>query len=114
MIKNKYKNKYILEFEKKIVKNITKFKLFSKKDKILVAASGGKDSTVILYILKKYDYNVEAITVDTSISSYSKRNLENLTNFCKENKIKLYILSFQKEFGYSLCSLHSILQCYSR
>lgn len=108
-LKNKYKNKYILNFEKKIVKNIAKLGVFNKKDKILVAASGGKDSTVILYILKKYRYNVEAITIDTSISSYSKKNLENVVKFCKENKIKLHIYSFQKEFGYSLCSLQSIL-----
>jgi uncharacterized protein (TIGR00269 family) len=109
ILKNKYKNKYILEFERKIVKNIAKLRLFSKKDKILVAASGGKDSTVILYILKKYGYNVEAITVDASISAYSKKNLENVIKFCKENKIKLNILVFRKEFGYSLCGLQSIL-----
>ena len=54
MVKNKYNNKEIEKFEKKILFSIKKFNLFTKKDKILVAASGGKDSTVILYVLKKY------------------------------------------------------------
>jgi len=110
MKKNKYKNKYIKEkFEKTILTTINKFKLFNQKNKILVAASGGKDSTTILYILKKYKYNVEAIAIDQSITSYSKKNIENITNFCKQHKIKLHKFSFQKEFGYPLCSLQSIL-----
>ncbi|MBW2977568.1 TIGR00269 family protein [Candidatus Woesearchaeota archaeon] len=109
MVKNKYKDKDIAEFEKKVLSDINKFKLFDKKDKILVAASGGKDSTAILYLLKKHNYNVEAITVDQAISSYSKKNLQNTINFCRQHKIKLHKISFQKEFGYSLCSLQSIL-----
>ena len=109
MVKNKYNNKDIIRFEKKVLKTIKNFNLFNKKNKILVAASGGKDSTAILYILKKYDYNVEAITVDANISAYSKKNFENIKGFCKEQDIKLHIVCFQEEFGYSLCGLQSVL-----
>jgi len=107
--KNKYNCKHIAKFEQKILRTIKKYKFFDKKDKILVAASGGKDSTVILYILKKYGYNIEATTVDTSISTYSKKNLTNIKGFCKEHGIKLHTMSFREEFGYGLCSLQSIL-----
>ncbi len=92
------------------VKNIIKdYKLFSKKEKILIAYSGGKDSTVILYILKKLGYNVEALTINAFIGNYSKKNLENAVKFCKEHNIKLHNVSFRDEFGYSLCYLRNLI-----
>ncbi|MBW2996137.1 adenine nucleotide alpha hydrolase family protein [Candidatus Woesearchaeota archaeon] len=96
--------------EKTTASTIQKFKLFTKKHKILVACSGGKDSTTILYILNKLGYSPEAITVDAVIGNYTKTNLKNLKNFCKQHKIKLHIVSFRNEFGYSLCYLKSLLK----
>ena len=58
---------FIKNFEFKVKNTIKKFRLLDKKDKVLVACSGGKDSTVVLYILKKLNYNVEAITIDTGL-----------------------------------------------
>ncbi|MEM4247076.1 MAG: 7-cyano-7-deazaguanine synthase, partial [Candidatus Woesearchaeota archaeon] len=68
-----------LEFvENKVLNTIIKYSLFSKKEKIAVAVSGGKDSTTLLYILQKLGYNIEAITVDSHIGCYTQKNLENL------------------------------------
>jgi len=102
--------KFIKDFEKKVLSTIRKFNLIGKTDKILVAVSGGKDSTAVLYILKKYFKNIEAITINAYIGAYSKKNLENITNFCKESKIKLHTISFRKEFGKSLCYIRSALK----
>ena len=99
-----------MNIENKVKNTIKKYSLINKADKVLVAASGGKDSTTALFILKKLGYKVEAITIDVNISNYSKANIENLKVFCKENKIKLHEFSFRKEFGYSLCYIHSILK----
>lgn len=101
---------FIKYFEKKVRKTISRFKLFNPMHKIAVAVSGGKDSTVCLYILKKLGYNVEAVTVDALIGNYTKENLKNLKDICKKNKINLNEISFRKEFGYSLCGIKSILQ----
>ncbi len=98
------------EFENNIKKTIKQFRLISRNDKILVAASGGKDSTTILYLLKKFGYNVEALTIDAAIGNYTRENLENLVKFCGEHNIKLHIVSFKDEFGYSLCYIKSTLQ----
>lgn len=89
-------------FEKKIHRTIKKFNLFSKNDKIGVAASGGKDSTVCLYVLKKLGYNVEAIIIDAMIGSYTNKNLEKLRETCKKYNIRLHELSFKNEFGMPL------------
>ncbi len=43
----------------KIDKYIKEKKLFSKKDKLLLAISGGADSVCLFYILKKLGYNIE-------------------------------------------------------
>ncbi|MBS3098251.1 adenine nucleotide alpha hydrolase family protein [Candidatus Woesearchaeota archaeon] len=103
-------NKFIGKLEEKVRKTIKKYNLIDSKDKVLVACSGGKDSTTILYLIKKLGYNVKAITVDLGIGSYSKKNLENLGAFCKENKIKLIKISFKEEFGHTQCYLRDVLK----
>ncbi|MBI2128649.1 TIGR00269 family protein [Candidatus Woesearchaeota archaeon] len=108
MKNNKEKN-FIKNFENKIKKTIKKFNLLNKKEEIFVAVSGGKDSTAILYLLKKLGYNVEAITVDVLIGKYTKQNLEKIRGFCKKINIELHVISFREKFGYSLCYIRSVL-----
>ncbi len=109
MLKMKEKNlpdEIFLSFVEGKVRNaIKKYKLFSKNDKIAVAASGGKDSTALLYILKKLGYKVEAITVDSHIGCYTQENLENLRETCKKLNVRLHEIPFRKVFGASLCYL---------
>ncbi|MBW2992538.1 TIGR00269 family protein [Candidatus Woesearchaeota archaeon] len=103
-------NQFLKNIEKRIGSTIKKFKLFTKNNKIGVAVSGGKDSTVCLYVLKKLGYSPTAITVDAVIGNYTKTNLENIRNICKKYKINLKEISFREEFGHSLCYLKSILK----
>lgn len=98
-----------MKIEQKVKKTIEKYGLISKNNKVLAACSGGKDSTTLLYILNKLGYKPEAITIDALIGNYTKKNLKNIKNFCKENSIKLHIISFRSEFGASLCYLKSVL-----
>ena len=109
------KNHFLEYFEKKVRKTIRTNKLIEKKEKILVACSGGKDSTTALYLIRKIIGDnkkivVEAIHNDPSIGEYSKINKNNITKFCKENNIKLHLDSFREEFGYSLCYMKGLLQ----
>lgn len=106
----KIKNHFEVLFENRVLETIDKYNLFKKDDKVLVACSGGKDSTTILYILNKYSFNVEAITIDALIGNYTKENVKNLENFCRQNKIKLHNISFRDKFGRSLCFIQSILK----
>ncbi len=99
----------IQEVEANIKKTIKDYKLFTKKEKVFIAYSGGKDSTVILYILKKLGYNIEALTINAFIGNYSKENLKNSIKFCKKYNITLHQISFRDEFGYSLCYLRNLL-----
>src|SRR3989338_2318145 len=96
-------------FERKVKQTIDQFNLIQPGDKLLVAVSGGKDSTVLLHVLKQLGYRFEAITVDAKIGCYTEKNLQNIRKFCAALGVKLHEISFQKEFGYSLCYLKAIL-----
>lgn len=91
------------KIERKAKETILKYRLLGKKDKVIVAASGGKDSTALMFILRKLGYNIEALTIDVGMGGYSSQSLENVKKFCKEQGIKLTTLTFRQEFGGSLC-----------
>lgn len=99
-----------MSIETRVRNAIKKYHLIKKTDRVLVAASGGKDSTSVLYMLKKLGYKPEAITIDASIGRYSETNLKNLRQFCRQHNITLHEFSFRKEFGSSLCYMHSMLE----
>jgi len=97
-------------FDKKVRSTIRKYKLLTKKDRIVVAVSGGKDSTVCLYLLKKLGYNIEALTIDPCIKDYSDINIKNLEKFCNKYDIKLNMISFRQEFGFSIMEIKKKLK----
>jgi uncharacterized protein (TIGR00269 family) len=101
-------------FEAKVKGTIEGYGLLSKKDKPLVACSGGKDSTTTLYLLKKFGYKPEAVMINLFIGEWSEKNLKNITKFCKDEGIKLHVVSLKDELGYSMCYIRSVVKSKSR
>ena len=102
------KRHFIKKFEHKALKTIEKNNLIKSK-KVAVATSGGKDSTSVLYVVKKYMEQEElgtpiALLIDEGIKGYREKTLSDLKQFCKLEKISLRVISFQAEFGFSLDS----------
>ena len=101
---------FVRKFEQKVKSTIKRFNLISPKDKVLVAVSGGKDSTAVLYLLKKFGYDVEAVTVDAVIGKYTLENRRNIEVYCRENGIRLHVICFRDVFGSSLCHIQALLK----
>ncbi|MCF7871669.1 TIGR00269 family protein [Candidatus Woesearchaeota archaeon] len=97
----KYCKEHFIEyFENQVLETIKKYSLIkNKKEKICVAASGGKDSVALLHILHKHKFNIEALAIDEGINGYRDRSLEFLKKFCQDKKIKLTIKTYKKEIG---------------
>lgn len=103
-------NKIEEKLEKEVLKTINEYKLLDKKEKAVVALSGGKDSTSIIYILKKYNYNVEGLLIDLHLGTWSKTHNEKMTAFCKKYEIPLTIVDLKKELGQGICFIKAVLK----
>ena len=99
------KDHFNLFFEARFKKTIRTYKLFSQKDYLGVATSGGKDSMVLLYLINKIfkEKRIKfcALFVDEGTDNYSNKTYQVVSDFCKKNKIKLTTSSHKKEFGIS-------------
>src|SRR3989338_1613330 len=87
-------------FENKVFKTIRQFELIDKKENLGVALSGGKDSITVLHILNKLSrqnpkIKICAIAIDEGIKNYRSRTLKKAKDFCKKEKIKLHIFSYE-------------------
>jgi len=93
-----------MKIENKVKQTIKKYKLCNKKEKVIVALSGGKDSTVTACLLKKLGYNVEALHINLKTGKYSEDCLKVVEEICEELNIKLNVYDLKKETGKSIVS----------
>jgi uncharacterized protein (TIGR00269 family) len=95
--------------ESQVKKTLKKIGL-KKSDKILVALSGGKDSSVTAHLLKKFGYNIEGFHLDLKIGGHSEKCLKAIKQLCNDLDIKLHVYDTKKEFGSSMCYIRSAIQ----
>jgi len=87
-----------MNIEQGVKQAFEKIKL-NKKEKIIVALSGGKDSTVIAYLLKKLGYNIEGLHVNLGTGRHSANCLNAVKKLCSEFEIPLHVYDLKKEQG---------------
>lgn len=95
-------------FESEIHFTITKGKLFKPNKTVAVAASGGKDSTVLAYVLKllnqKYNYGLKLLllSIDEGITGYRDDSLETVKQNRDDYEMPLKILSYKDLYGWTM------------
>ncbi|MEM7814647.1 MAG: ATP-binding protein [Candidatus Aenigmatarchaeota archaeon] len=117
--KNRYycKNHFNEYVEGQVKKVFDKFKV-SKEAKICVALSGGKDSSVLIHILKKIGCkNLEALHINLKINNYSKKSLKKCKEICerlgiKLNVIEINLFNFAKG-NKNICKICGIVRRYN-
>ena len=95
-----YDKKFCRRIEAKVKREIERYKLI--QGKVGVGVSGGKDSLVTFFILKKLGYNPIGILIDEGIGGYRNVTIKDAIKHFKEWDAPLIIYSFKEEFGMTL------------
>lgn len=91
-----------------IHKTITRSKLFERGERVAIAASGGKDSTVLAHVMKllneRYDYGLKLVllSIDEGITGYRDDSLETVKRNRDDYKMELKILSYEELYGWTM------------
>jgi len=97
---------FIENTKEKVLKNIRKYKLIEKGDKVIVALSGGKDSVMLLDILnslyQRELIDLMAITIDEGIKGYREDGVRIAAINAKKLGIQHKIVSFKEYLGINL------------
>ncbi len=98
------KTHFIELFEKRVRKTIRKNKLVLPGEKIVIGVSGGKDSMISLYLLKKIcpQNEIIALMIDEGIHGYRNKAIDIAKKQCDSWNISYKIVSYEKEFGHSM------------
>jgi uncharacterized protein (TIGR00269 family) len=83
---------FVERFEKETLRIIKRYKMFTRKDRIAVMVSGGKDSLSLLYVLKKLGFDVTGVHIHLGIyrENYSDNSLEFVRKFEDKFGIRIY------------------------
>lgn len=102
------KSCFIESFENDIHSLISSTEMFKSGENVAVGVSGGKDSTVLIYVLnklnKKYNYGIKLlmICVDEGIAGYRDRSIETVNINHKILDLPLKIVSYDELFGLTM------------
>ena len=100
-------------FENEVHQTITSCQLFTPGDKVAIGASGGKDSTVLAYVMnelnQRHNYGLELtlLSIDEGISGYRDDSLETVKQNKEQYGLPLKILSYEELYGWSMDAIVS-------
>ncbi|KAJ8523524.1 hypothetical protein ONZ45_g99 [Pleurotus djamor] len=95
-------------FETEVHNTITEAKLFKPGERVAIGASGGKDSTVLAYVLKalneRYNYGLDLflLSIDEGITGYRDDSLETVKRNQQQYSMPLKILSYDELYGWTM------------
>ena len=106
---------FFLVFEEEIHHTITTNKMFKHGERIAMGASGGKDSTVLMHVMKtlndRYDYglDLQLVSVDEGITGYRDDSLETVKKNEETYKLPLTIVSYRDLYGWTMDEIVKVI-----
>lgn len=95
-------------FEDEIHETIVETALFKRGDKVAIAVSGGKDSTVLAHMMKtlndrhSYGLDLFLLSVDEGITGYRDDSLETVKTNRVEYGLPLKIVTYEELYGWTM------------
>eukprot|EP00186_Timspurckia_oligopyrenoides_P004463 CAMPEP_0182442110 /NCGR_PEP_ID=MMETSP1172-20130603/1069_1 /TAXON_ID=708627 /ORGANISM="Timspurckia oligopyrenoides, Strain CCMP3278" /LENGTH=354 /DNA_ID=CAMNT_0024636813 /DNA_START=1328 /DNA_END=2392 /DNA_ORIENTATION=+ len=95
-------------FEDEVHSTIVHEKLFCAGETVAIGASGGKDSTVLAYILQllnerhNYGLNLLLLSIDEGIAGYRDDSLRAVQRHSEKYNLPLEVLPYEDLFGWSM------------
>ncbi|PWN22002.1 hypothetical protein BCV69DRAFT_161915 [Microstroma glucosiphilum] len=95
-------------FETEIHQTILDANLFKPGEKVAIGASGGKDSTVLAYVMKtlneRYNYGLDLflLSIDEGITGYRDDSLETVKQNSEEYGLPLKVLGYNELYGWTM------------
>ena len=101
------KGHFLKYFEKKVERTIKKYRLLSEGERILIGVSGGKDSAVVAYVLKKLGYEIGCVHINLGIEDYSTRSEVFAQHQCELLGLQLPVVKVKAQLGTSIGELRT-------
>jgi len=96
--------------ESEVKTTIDNYSMFTHHDRVMVAVSGGKDSVVLLKVLKNLGYKVIAFHIDLGVEEISERSKEVFFGVVEREKVPYKILDLRDFFNCGIKELSKIVK----
>lgn len=96
---------FFAAFEEEVHQTIVSSGMFARGERVAIGASGGKDSTVLAYLMKllneRHDYGLDMflLSVDEGITGYRDDSLETVKRNQMQYGLPLKIVSYAELYG---------------
>jgi len=101
------KKHFLEHFDRKVRRTIRRYEMLGRREHIVVATSGGKDSLSLLHYLYGLSKNVpgwriSALLIDEGIKGYREYTVKDMLRVVEDLGIPYRIVSFKEYFGLTL------------
>lgn len=86
-------------FTSQVERAIRREHMFTPRDRVLVAVSGGKDSLVLWDVLLRLGYRASGLHLNLGIGEYSRESQEKCEAFARQRGAELLVVDIPREYG---------------